>query len=128
MDYLIDNVAVTEETEEITLPGRLQDKKFVIRPVSGKDFYKWKQECRTIKKKTVTFDDARFNELLITKCCVDPNFNDEAAIAKAGCKTPADLINKVLLAGEITDLANAITAISGFDADPDELVEEAKNS
>lgn len=129
MDFLIDNASATEETSEITLPGRLKERKFVIKPVSGKDFNKWKQDCRIVKKKKVSFDDAKFNELLITKYCIEPNFNDESAISKAGCKTPADLINKVLLAGEIIDLANAITELAGFDAeDPDDLVEEAKNS
>jgi len=127
MNYLLENVNVTEEIEEVKLGGRFKDFKFKIKPVSGKDFNKFKEECRTIKKKKVTFDDAKFNELVITKCCIEPNFNDIQAIEKAGVKTPGEFINKVLKAGEIVDLSNAITELSGFDQDTDDIVEEAKN-
>jgi len=61
------------------------------------------------------------------KCCIEPNFNDMQSIEKAGVRTPGEFINKVLKAGEIIDLSNAITEISGFDQDTDEIVEEAKN-
>lgn len=127
MDFLIENENVTEDIEEISLSERLKGFKFKIKPISGKDFHKLKAECRTIRKKNVNFDDAAFNEKLILKCCVEPNFSDENAIEKAKVHTPNALINKVLKAGEITDLANAITALSGFDEDPEVTVEEAKN-
>lgn len=127
MNYLLENVNVTEEIEEVKLGGRLKDFNFKIKPINGKDFNKFKEECRTIKKKKVTFDDAKFNELVITKCCIEPNFNDIQAIEKAGVKTPGEFINKVLKAGEIVDLSNAITELSGFDQDTDDIVEEAKN-
>lgn len=127
MDFLIDNCKVVDETEEIILSERLKDCKFNIKPISGKDFNKIKTDCRTVKKKQIIFDDAAFNEKLIIKCCIEPNFSDVSSIEKAGCKTPGDLINKVLKAGEITDLANAITKLSGFDEDTEEIVEEAKN-
>ncbi len=128
MNYLIDNISATEEIEEVSLPGRLSNFTFRIKPAGHKELNKWREDCRTVKKKRVYFDDARFNELIITKCCVEPNFNDEGSIQKANCKTPSDMINKLLKAGEIQDLANEIMELSGFDADPDELVEEAKNS
>lgn len=127
MDFLIENENVTEEIEEIVLSERLKNFKFKIRPISGKDFHKLKAECRTVRKKVIHFDDATFNEKLILKCCIEPNFSDEESIRKANVHTPNELINKVLKAGEITDLANAITTISGFDQEPEELVNEAKN-
>ena len=128
-DFLLENIEDTEETEEVSLPGRLQDKKFIIKPASDKAFNKWSQECRTLRKgKKIIFDDSKFHELIISNCCVEPNFKDEAFMQKAGCKTPGDLINKVLKAGEIRNLADAISALSGFDEDTDDLVEEAKNS
>jgi len=126
MDYLIENENVTDDIEEISLSERLKNFKFKIKPISGKEFHKLKSECRTIRKKNVNFDDAAFNEKLILKCCVEPNFSDESAIEKVKVHTPEDLINKVLKAGEITDLANAITNLSGFDEEPHQVVEEAK--
>lgn len=123
MDYLMENAETVNKTVEIELQGRLKERKFVIKPVAAKDFHKWSQECRTITKKRVFFDEYKFDEQLITKCCVEPNFCDEALITKAGCKTPGDLINKLLRAGEVKDLASAIVRISGFNEDPDDIVE-----
>lgn len=127
MDFLIDNCSVVDEAEELVLSERLKEHKFKIKPISGKEFNRFRAECRKVKKKEIIFDDAAFNEKVIIKGCIEPNFSDTSFIEKAGCRTPGDLINKVLKAGEITDLANAITKLSGFDEDPDELVEEAKN-
>lgn len=127
INYLIDQANAVDEITEVTLSERLKDLKFKIKPIDGKTFNKIKTECRTVKKKQVIFDDAKFSEQIIQKCCVEPNFNDANAIEKAGCKTPGELINKVLRAGEIQNLTNEITALSGFDEEPEELVEEAKN-
>lgn len=127
MDYLLENESEIQEIEEITLSERLKEFKFKIKPISGKEFHKLKAECRSVRKKVISFDDATFNEKLILKCCVEPNFSNEESIQKAGVHTPNDLINKLLKAGEITDLANAITALSGFDEEPEKAVEEAKN-
>lgn len=126
-DYLIDNIAAVEETQEIILSERLRDFKFKIRPIDGQYFSKVKTEHRKLKKKQVIFDEAGFNEKIILKGCVEPNFSDVNFIEKAGCKTPSELIYTVLKAGEIVDLANQITNLSGFEDDMDELVEEAKN-
>ena len=38
-----------------------------------------------------------------------------------------ELISKKLLAGEIAELAKQIQIISGFDNEPEEDIEEAKN-
>lgn len=128
MDFLIDDINVNEDIEEITLSSRLKEFKFKIRPVSRKDFNKFKAECRTVKKKQIIFNDTAFDEKIILKGCVEPNFSDTEFIEKAKCQTPGELINKVLKAGEIQDLVNAITELSGFDEeDTEELVEEAKN-
>lgn len=127
MDFLIDNCEAVDEIDEITLSERLKAHKFKIKPIDGKEFNKIKASCRKVKKKEVIFDDTAFNEKIILKGCIEPNFSDTEAIEKAKCKTPGDLINKVLKAGEVTDLANKITKLSGFDEDTDELVEEAKN-
>lgn len=128
-DFLIDDINAIEDIHEITINNRLKDFKFKIKPISRKDFNKYKSECRKVKKKQIIFDDTAFDEKVILKGCVEPNFADTEFIEKAGCKTPGELINKVLKAGEIQDLVNEITILSGFDDDDDmeELVEEAKN-
>lgn len=46
--------------------------------------------------------------------CVEPNLKDERLQAKFGGATPADVVKKMLLAGEITDLSQAIEKLSGY--------------
>ena len=46
--------------------------------------------------------------------CVEPNLKDERLLEKFGGATPADAVKKMLLAGEITDLAQVIERLSGY--------------
>ena len=46
--------------------------------------------------------------------CVEPNLKDERLQEKFGGATPADVVKKMLLAGEITDLSQAIETLSGY--------------
>ena len=46
--------------------------------------------------------------------CVEPNLKDERLQEKFGGATPADVVKKMLLAGEITDLSQAIERLSGY--------------
>jgi hypothetical protein len=59
---------------------------------------------------------------------IEPNFKDADSIKKAGCQSPEQFLYRSLLAGEIAELAQQISALSGFDKDMEETVEEAKNS
>jgi len=56
--------------------------------------------------------DADVNILLAG--CVDPNLKDERLQEKFGGATPADVVKKMLLAGEIADLSQAIEKLSGY--------------
>ena len=46
--------------------------------------------------------------------CVEPNLKDERLLEKFGGAAPADAVKKMLLAGEITDLAQVIERLSGY--------------
>lgn len=46
--------------------------------------------------------------------CVEPNLKDERLQEKFGGATPADVVKRMLLAGEITDLSQAIEKLSGY--------------
>ena len=46
--------------------------------------------------------------------CVEPNLKDERLQEKFGGATPSDAVKKMLLAGEITDLSQAIEKLSGY--------------
>lgn len=131
MDFLVSNP--TENlTEEIIVSDRFKDGeeilKFKIKAVSPEDFSDLQKQCTKVGKKgKVNFDSKMFNEQLVINYTVDPNFRDAESIKKAGCMTPEQLLNKVLLAGEVATLVEEISALSGFDRDLESLREEAKN-
>ena len=55
---------------------------------------------------------------------VEPSLKDERLLGYFGCVTPKDLVKKLFLAGEIAELSNVITELSGYDKSDDE--EEVK--
>lgn len=132
MNFLIEN-SVEELTEEVPVGERFKDNegnllKFKIKAVPSDEFATLQKQCTVTRKKgKVEFDSKKFNEQIAINYTIDPNFRDAEAIKKLGVLTPEQLLNKTLLAGELTALVEAISKLSGFDQDIDELREEAKN-
>lgn len=127
-EFLV-STTVEDITEEVSLPGRLQNFKFKIRPISGNEFAEYQKLTSKIGKKgRVQFDSKKFNELLVLNHTIEPNFRSAELIKQAGCQTPEQLLYSRLLAGEISELANQISVLSGFDRDMDDFVDEVKNS
>ncbi len=130
-DFLLNNT-VENLTEEVIVSDRIKVDgeilKFKIKAVNPEEFSGLQKQCTKVGKKgKVNFDSKMFNEQLIINYTVDPNFKDAEFVKKAGCMTPEQLVNKVLLAGEVAILVEEISALSGFDKDLEELREEAKN-
>lgn len=130
-EFLLNNT-VENLTEEVIVSDRFKVDgeilKFKIKAVNPDEFSDLQKQCTKVGKKgKVNFDSKMFNEQLIINYTVDPNFKDAEVVKKAGCMTPEQLVNKVLLAGEVATLVEEITALSGFDKDLEELREEAKN-
>lgn len=127
LEFLVQN-PVDNITEEIIVSQRLKDYPFKIKAMTGQQFSEYQRIATVLgKKKNVSFNSAKFNEMVVVNHTVEPNFRDAASITEAGCQTPEQFMYKSLLAGEISELANKISILSGFDSDMDELVEEAKN-
>ncbi|MBE6023433.1 MAG: hypothetical protein E7231_09400 [Cellulosilyticum sp.] len=55
---------------------------------------------------------------------VEPSLKYERLLAYFGCVIPKELVKKLFLAGEIAELSNVITELSGYDKSGDE--EEVK--
>ena len=135
-DFLLENADVISKEVEVPVSPRFKDKegnllKFKIRPMSGDEFGKYQKQCTTLnvmgKKKETSFDSGKFNVLCIVNHCLDPNFKEAELIKGLGVQTPEQAVSKVLLAGEIVELGNQISRISGFDTDINEEIENAKN-
>lgn len=129
MDFLIEN-PVDNVTDKVVISDRFPKGSFFeIRAIGSKEFFELQTNATKFKKgKKVEFDTKRFHEALAINYTVEPNFKNADFIHKAGCQTPEQLLNKVLKVGEISELAQKITSLSGFDQDLEDYVEEAKNS
>lgn len=128
--FLADN-PVAGVVDEIYVSPRFKKAgfKFKISAMTGEQFQAYSQQATAVgRHKKVRFDSKLFNELVVINHTVEPNFKDAAAIKAANCSTPEQYMYRSLLAGEISELSNQISALSGFDEDPEELVDEVKNS
>lgn len=131
-DYLLAH-PVDGLEREVAVSTRLKDEKgnlikFKIKPMLQEDYQSYQEQCVEFDKKgKVKFNSKRFNNLLVINHTIDPNFRDSDSIQKAGCRTPEQFMNKVLLSGEIQNLAEQIRITSGFADSIDDLVDEVKN-
>lgn len=117
---------VTDMEEEIFVNNRIGS--FVVKPMTAEQFNDYSKRCRSkVNKKGMDFDSAKFNLLIVAGQTIKPDFNNAELLKKAGCATASELIEKKLLAGEIATISEKISEISGFNADINEKVEEAKN-
>ena len=128
IDFLIEN-PVDNLTAEVIVSQRLAKFPFKIKGMTGPEFSEYQKLSTKIgRHKKVEFDNKKFNEMVVLNHTVEPNFRDAESIKKAKCQSPEQFLYKSLLAGEISELAQEISALSGFDKDMEETVEEAKNS
>ena len=57
---------------------------------------------------------------------VEPSLKDERLLGYFNCVTPKELVKKLFLAGEIAELSNVITELSGYDKSDNEEEELKK--
>ena len=135
-EFLVENSDIVGKEVEVPISPRFKDKegnllKFKIRPMTGDEFGKYQKQCTTIningRKKETIFDSGKFNLLCIINHCIDPDFKDADFLKQLGVQTPEQAVSKTLLAGEIVELGNQVTKVSGFDTDINEEIEAAKN-
>ena len=128
MQFLIDN-PVDNLTDEVVVSPRLAKFPFKIKGMTGPEFSEYQKLSTKIgRHKKVEFDSRLFNELVVLNHTMEPNFRDAESIKKASCQSPEQFLYKSLLAGEIAELSQQISSLSGFDRDMEDTVEEAKNS
>lgn len=128
LEFLVDN-PVDDVTEEVIVSKRLEKFPFKIKAMTGKEFSEYQKLATAIgKKKKISFDSQKFNEQVVLNHVIEPNFRDAESIKAAKCLSPEQFLYRSLLAGEISELSNKISMLSGFDSDIEETIEEAKNS
>lgn len=131
MDFLLETAIDEEYTEkfqmEVKRNGKAKELTFEVSLISDREWKNYQNQTNKLKKGgRVDFDGTKFNELLVINHCVNPNFRDANAMKKLDVRTPEQLLHKTLKIGEVSQLADIITSVSGFDTNIRELIEEIK--
>lgn len=115
--------------QEINLGGRLKEFTFKIKAMTGNQYNDYQALCieNPNSPKKRRFNTKKFNELIVVNCVIEPNFKDPEWMKALGVADATSAMYKTLLAGEITQLADAALKLSGFDHDVEEEMQEAKN-
>lgn len=103
--------------------GSLSDRDFkeiseqAEKPLSRRD----RRSGQPVARET---DGNLFLRLVVAAGVIDPNFNSETLLSQHGVFTGEELVQKLLLPGEIARVAEIVMDLSGFN---DNTVEFAKN-
>ena len=130
--------AKTIDTVEYVVSKRFVEKnepiKWVFKPIGSDLDEALRKECT--KKVPIAGKRGQYNQetdtdkyiaKMCVACTVYPNLNDAELQDSYGVKSGEELLRKMLLPGEYTDLKTKIMEINGYDLSMEELVDEAKN-
>ncbi len=96
-----------------------------LRGLTGKQVYSIRERCteRSGRRGQVSerLDAEQFNVSLIAAATVRPNWADTKLLAKYQASGPEEVIKRVLLAGELAALGDAVLDLSGFNTDLQDL-------
>lgn len=94
---------------------------FLFRLPTMEDYEDSEVYAKSRKKQTLA------NNYLLHACCLEPNLRDEELLKTYGCKDPVDIVDKILLVGEITSIADTLVKKAGFDKENILVVDKIKN-
>jgi hypothetical protein len=117
---------VSEIRKEISVKVDGKELSMVIRPLSEDEHTEFQRRSQTITKNKMIFDTGKYNNLAVENCIVEPNFSDEGFLKKVKCISASEFLNKKFPAGVLTDIAQKIQELSGFESYEMEI-ENAKN-
>ena len=122
-DFIINNNIASVLEKEVIISDRFVDEEgnilpFKIRNISSKEL----ADIHRLIGENKHLADAH----IVAKCCIEPNFKSVELQNHFNLLNDVDLIEKVLLVGEINKLSIAILKLSGYDKSFEGLVQEAK--
>ncbi|MGB9813531.1 MAG: phage tail assembly chaperone [Thermovenabulum sp.] len=120
-------IKMPEKEIEMKRLSELLDEKvvFKIRAIDGERYADIQRLAINISNKgnVKDIDMYKLQVLTIIEGVVEPNLKDKRLLEHFNCATPEELVKRLLLAGEITDLYNEIAKLSGYETE----VEDIKN-
>jgi hypothetical protein len=128
IDFLLEHPQ-ENVTATIRLSKRFTDRgfKFEIKALTFGELEEYRKEARAVgNRKTGEMNTKRFNELIVLNHLIKPNLKDINVLRRAGVNTSEAFLYKFFNPGEISELVNQITTLSGYDADEESAIEEVK--
>ena len=122
-DFLINNNVGSVLEKDIIVSDRFTDEDgkilpFKIRNISSREL----ADINRLVGENKYLADAH----IVARCCLEPNFKSVELQNHYKIMNDSELVEKVLLVGEINKLSTAILKLSGYGKSFDELAEEAK--
>lgn len=129
---------IKTEIEKMVVSKRIKDDKgkpieWTIRPIGGDELDRLRIEStrkvqnRKTGKIEKQVDQELLNKKILVAAVVEPNLKDEQLLQNYKVISPEDVLGKMLLFGEQTNLTLFVNEISGFDISQDEIIDDLKN-
>lgn len=120
-------IKIPEKTVKMTLAKLGVELEFRCIAIAPEKYSEIQEGAVTLKKGDIKrIDMHKTKTMTIIEGCPDI-FKSKDILEHFGCPTPKELVNKLLLSGEIDDLYNEIVQLNGYEKD-EEDEEEIKNS
>lgn len=126
------NKVLAENTEEYEVErlSKVLGEKFVLtlKSIPAKRYSEIQTTAINVKGKSKNIDLYKMQMLTLNEGIKEPNLADEKIMKKFGAKTPFEVYEKLFLTGEITDISEEISVLSGYDEkEKEEDIDEIKN-
>lgn len=114
LQRLLDADTVPERTvklERLGIPVTLKG-------LTGKQVFKIREQCSTRREVrgqvTEELDEEQLNTALVAAATVKPNWGDPKLLNKYNASSAEEVLKRILLAGELASLSDAVLELSGF--------------
>lgn len=126
------NAVLAEKTEEYEVErlSKILGEKFVLtlKAIPAKRYSEIQTTAINMNGKRKNVDLYKMQMLTLNEGIKEPNLAEPNLLKKFGATTPFDMYEKLFLAGEITNITNKISALSGYsEEEKQQNIEEIKN-
>ena len=126
------NTVLAEKTEkyEVERLSKVLGEKFVLtlKSIPAKRYSEIQTTAINVNGKSKNVDLYKMQMLTLNEGIKEPNLAEPNLLRKFSATTPFDMYEKLFLAGEITNIANKISALSAYsEEEKQQNIEEIKN-
>lgn len=126
------NAVLAEKTEkyEVERLSKILGEKFVLtlKAIPAKRYSEIQTTAINMNGKRKSVDLYKMQMLTLNEGIKEPNLAEQNLLKKFGATTPFDMYEKLFLAGEITNITNKISTLSGYsEEEKQQNIKEIKN-